>query len=254
MALQEEFERSGEWLFRWRSYIPLLLTLVVLAALPSFTYPEGSHGLDTAWDILCLGVAFFGLAIRIYTVGHVPDRTSGRNTRGQVASHLNTTGMYSLMRHPLYFGNFWIWIGVSLFPRVWWCTFLIGLGLLFFYERVMFAEERFLRATFGEAFAEWANRTPAFWPRFRNWQPPALPFSWRMALRREYSGLFAIIASLTFLEVVGTGIVEHRFELEPFWAVLFFLGLASYLALRTLKKKHLLEPRKEPAENSSALE
>ena len=89
MPLHEEFERSGAWLFRWRSYVPMLLIVVILLALPGFTYPVGNHGLDQVWDFACLAVAFFGLAIRVYTVGHVPDRTSGRNTRQQVASELN---------------------------------------------------------------------------------------------------------------------------------------------------------------------
>ncbi len=242
MPLHDEFERTGAWLFRWRSYVPLLLVVVVLLALPEFTYPLGSHVLDQFWDFLCLGIALFGLAVRVYTVGHVADRTSGRNTKEQVASELNTTGMYSLMRHPLYFGNFWIWFGVSLFPMVWWCPILVALGVLVFYERVMFAEEKFLKSRFGDAFIEWANRTPAFWPRFRNWQPPSRPFSVRMALRREYTGLFAIAASLTFLEVLGTVIVEGRFHVETFWAVFFTLSLVAYVTLRTMKKRRLLDP------------
>ncbi len=249
MPLREEFERSGNWLFRWRSYVPLLLVAVPLLALPGFTYPGGSHALDQVWDFACLAVAFFGLGVRLYTVGHVPDRTSGRNTRSQVASVLNTTGMYSLMRHPLYFGNFWIWIGVSLFPRIWWCTLLVALGILFFYERVAFAEERFLHSRFGTAFLDWANRTPAFWPRLRNWQPPVLPFSWRMALRREYSGFLAIVAAFTSLEIAGTVIVEHRLYVEPFWSVLLAVAVTTYAILRTLKKCHFLDPprHREPA-------
>lgn len=242
MPLCEEFERSGAWLFRWRSYVPLLLVVVVLLALPGFSYPGGSHTLDQIWDFLCLTIALFGLAVRVYTVGHVADRTSGRNTKEQVASELNTTGMYSLMRHPLYFGNFWIWMGVALFPRVWWCTALVAVGILIFYERVMLAEEKFLKSRFGDTFVEWANRTPAFWPRFRNWRPPSRPFSFRMALRREYSGLLAIAASLTFLEVLGTIIVERQFYVEPFWMVFFTASLVVYLTLRTMKKRHWLDP------------
>ena len=32
--------------------------------------------------------------------------TSGRNTHDQVADSLNTSGIYSIVRHPLYVGNF----------------------------------------------------------------------------------------------------------------------------------------------------
>ena len=39
-----------------------------------------------------------GLALRAFTVGSVPSRTSGRNTHGQVAASLNVTGMYALTR------------------------------------------------------------------------------------------------------------------------------------------------------------
>ncbi|MGB8874133.1 MAG: hypothetical protein WCC75_12145, partial [Desulfobaccales bacterium] len=45
--------------------------------------------------------------------GLPPRGTSGRNTQGQVAETLNTTGIYSLVRNPLYLGNFLIWLGLS---------------------------------------------------------------------------------------------------------------------------------------------
>lgn len=246
MPLLEEFEHWGNWLFRWRSYVPLVQFAVVLVAFLDFSYPLGSHAVDQAWDSFCLAVAFFGLAVRIYTVGHVPERTSGRNTKRQVADTLNTTGAYSLMRHPLYFGNFWIWFGISLFPRVWWCPVITTLATILFYERIVFAEEQFLRDRFGDRYVTWACRTPAIVPRFRNWRAPAQPFSGRMALRREYSGLFAIVLVFTGMEVLGTLVVERQIHVEPFWSALFLAGLVSYVVLRTLKKRRLLDiqPRK----------
>ncbi|MEI3590430.1 MAG: hypothetical protein V8Q44_05920 [Alistipes ihumii] len=63
----------------------------------------------------CLLVSLFGLAIRIRTAGHTPDRTSGRNTaEGQVADEPNTTGIYSMMRNPLYVGDLFKWPGIAL--------------------------------------------------------------------------------------------------------------------------------------------
>ena len=52
--------------------------------------------------------------MRFYTVGTTPKETSGRNTNQQVAAVLNSTGMYSMLRHPLYLGNYLIWVGLSI--------------------------------------------------------------------------------------------------------------------------------------------
>jgi protein-S-isoprenylcysteine O-methyltransferase Ste14 len=237
MALKEELQQSGVWLFRCRSYLPLLLAVIFLAALRDYHYPYGSHALNRLWELFCLSVAFAGLGIRVYTIGHVPFGTSGRNTKGQVASVLNTTGIYSIVRHPLYLGNFLIWLGVSLFPRVWWCSVIIVLIFWLYYERIMLAEEDFLERKFGESFIQWAAKTPAFIPRFRNWLRPELPFSWKHAVKREYSAFFAIIAVFSVLDLVGALILHGRLALDWIWVIIFFSGLMIYLTLRFLKKR-----------------
>lgn len=105
MELAEHFERSGNWLFRWRSYLPLAFFGVVLLGVHGPRYPGGSRLLDLSWDVLCFGVGVVGVLIRALTVGHVPAGTSGRTTWRQEAESLNTTGMYSIVRHPLYLGT-----------------------------------------------------------------------------------------------------------------------------------------------------
>ena len=237
MALKEEFEKVGNWLFRWRSYLPLLLAGIILTGMWNFEYPGNSHYLDRVWELLCLAISLFGLVIRSYTIGHTPKGTSERNTHSQEAKSLNTTGMYSIVRHPLYLGNFFCWLGVSMFPRVWPVSGIIILTFWLYYERIMFAEEEFLRRKFEEEYEKWTNKTPAFFPRLKNWVPNVLPFSIRNVLKREYSGLFAIIVSFTFLEIIGDIFAEGVFELDPLWVTLFLVGMTAYLALRTLKKK-----------------
>ncbi len=236
MPLREEFVRSGGWLFRWRSYLPLILFALLLGQLSRFSYWGGSHRYDLEWEAVCLGVSMLGLAVRVLTVGHAPQKTSGRNTHAQVADELNTTGMYSVVRHPLYLGNFLIWMGVALFLHDAWIAVLVALAFALYYERIMFAEEEFLRASFGTGYVAWAQRTSAFLPDPRRWSPPSLPFSLRNVLRREYSGLFGVIASFTALEVGGDWVVRNRLLLDPVWAVLFGSSLVLYLALRFLKR------------------
>ena len=105
MSLRTELENTGSWLFRHRSYLPLLITPFFLVGMVSFTYLSQNHTLNEAWQIFCMLVSFLGLAVRIITVGRGPIGTSGRNTREQVANTLNTTGICSAVRHPLYLGN-----------------------------------------------------------------------------------------------------------------------------------------------------
>ena len=188
--LRKELARSGNWLFRWRSYLPLALAGIILPAMRHFQYPAHSHTLDQLWEVVCLVVCFFGLGIRVYTIGHAPPGTSGRNTRSQIAEQLNTTGTYSVVRHPLYLGNFFIWLGISMFVHTWWVSLIFVLVFWIYYERIMYAEEEFLSNRFGEEFEQWANRTPAFCPAIKRWERPATRFSVNRVFGSEYSGFF----------------------------------------------------------------
>ena len=72
MAMREEFETSGAWLFRWRSYVPLLLLALLLWVVHREPRPY-AHSIDDAlWDMLCLLVALLGMAIRVATIGCTP--------------------------------------------------------------------------------------------------------------------------------------------------------------------------------------
>jgi protein-S-isoprenylcysteine O-methyltransferase Ste14 len=237
MALQEQFETTGEYFFQWRSYLPLALAVLFILALVQFRYPFADRGLNLAWDGGCLAVALVGQVVRFFTVGFVPRGTSGRNTRGQVAEVLNTTGMYAVVRNPIYLGNFIIWFGLSLFMKSVWFTTVIILFFTIFYERIIFREEAFLRQKFGEAFMEWAAVTPVFLPKFRNWRPPSLPFSFKSALNREYGTFFAVIATFTVLEVLGGLFSYGKLTIDPLWVKLFIFSGVLYLTIRYLKKK-----------------
>jgi protein-S-isoprenylcysteine O-methyltransferase Ste14 len=237
MPLQEDFENLGNRLFRWRSYLPLLLGVLFILALLNHQPAAAALGPDWTWQFDCLLVSLTGLGIRFYTVGFAPRGTSGRNTRGQVAEVLNTTGMYSVVRNPLYLGNFLIWLGLALFIKVWWCVVIVVLFFILFYERIIFAEERFLREKFGATFFAWAEKTPAIIPRLKNWRPSDLAFSWKSALVREYSSFFAAIASFTVLAFIKDSLEHDRLTLDKTWIEIFLVGLIIYLTVRTLKKK-----------------
>ena len=195
----------------------------------------GSQGVER----LCvcrLSVSFFGLGIRAFTIGHTPKGTSGRNTRGQVAETLNTKGIYSLVRNPLYLGNFFMGLGPALMVHEWWLTVIYVLTFWLYYERIIYAEESFLEAKFGTTFTEWARVTPCIQPKLTGYRKPDLAFSARNVLRREYNGFFAVVLVLFMLETVADLSVLGRFEFEKEWLFLVAVSFAAWLTLRLLKR------------------
>jgi protein-S-isoprenylcysteine O-methyltransferase Ste14 len=233
MGMREEFEAAGNWLFRRRGYLPLLLFPILLIGAAD---TEGTV-LGAGWEALCVALALGGLALRAATVGFVPKDTSQRNSARPQAEALNTTALYSVVRHPLYVGNYLMWLGVALFSRAWWAPVIVSLVFWLYYERIMFAEEEFLRRRFGEDYTAWAAVTPAFLPRLRRWRPPARRFSLLTVLRREHSSLLALIASLTALKVVSEHASTGRLALDPVWAAALGITLVLCLGVRTLKHR-----------------
>ncbi len=240
MALIEEFDKSGNWLFRWRSFLPL--ALYVMAAFVILT--EADQHLphfDETWAWVCIAVSFLGLLIRAITIGYTPKGTSGRNTKeGQVAEVLNTKGIYSTVRHPLYLGNFFMWLGIIIYVGNWWFTIVCSLLFWLYYERIMFAEEFFLRKKFGQVYLNWAEKTPPFWPSLSHWQSAGWEFSIKNVLKREYNGFFAIFISFTLLDVlknyVHYGIASWRDAVSPFWLWALAVSFVIFIVLRSMKK------------------
>jgi hypothetical protein len=192
--------------------------------------------LQEYWEALCYSVSLAGLAVRVATVGFAPAKTSGRNTRYQQAAQLNTSGMYSIVRHPLYVGNYLMFLGVSLFPREWWVPVLVSIAFFFYYERIIYVEEDFLQKNFGAQFEAWAAKTSVFFPRIGRWTSPDLPFSVRTVLRREYSGLLGIVFAFFVLESVENYVVLKHVVLDIDVTVCLVVTAVAYLVLRGMKR------------------
>ncbi len=238
MAFKNEIGEQGRRLFKWRGYLPFLIAPLVLSAY--FSSEIDSLFADAArsgiFQAMALGTSFIGLCIRAFAVGFVPKGTSGRTTKGQIADSLNTTGMYSVVRHPLYLGNFFVFLGIVLIVGHFWMLLVSLLLFLVYYERIIAAEEEYLIYQFGGDFLKWAQDTPAFIPRFRSYKKAALPFSLRSALRREYTTFLVVVLCFFVIEVAGNYIIERKVAIDMFWGGLTAFAFAQYIILRTIKK------------------
>jgi protein-S-isoprenylcysteine O-methyltransferase Ste14 len=238
MTLRDSLEHQGNWLFRRRSYLPIGFAPLVAWLLIDVARPEAAAARVTGrwWDGICLGVAVSGLVLRVLAVGFAPAGTSGRQVTRQKADRVNTTGLYSVVRHPIYLGNFLVLSGVTFLPGVLWFGCICLLAYVSAYERIAFAEEAYLDRKFGEVYRSWAERTPAFLPKLRLWRRPELPFSVRSVLRREYPAVLALAAAFALTKLALNIVTGRGLVLEPFWTTLFVIGAGLFVSLRTLKR------------------
>ena len=243
MSLHDTMIKHGNTFFRWRGLIPLLFIGPLVLALRESAYMETLFGetLEDIWVFLCFAISLVGLVIRGITVGYVPGKTSGRNTSEQRAEILNTTGMYSVVRNPLYLGNFIMILGVMLSIKVWWLCLIITLVFFIYMERIILAEESFLHEKFGEIYGQWREKTPAIIPNTKLWNTPEMTFSWKTVLKREYPGFLAIGTAFTVIEMASDVIFEGKsftaWIKEDFaWPVIFGIILVASLTVRHLKK------------------
>ncbi len=235
MALIHSFEEDGNWLFKRRGIIPLVLFALALPAVFFTDYFSMSNSFITTINYTAALLSLAGFAVRAYTIGTTPRGTSGRNTDKQVAEQLNTSGIYSMVRHPLYLGNYLMWIGIVLFTKNFSFTIIVSLLYWIYYERIMFAEERFLEKKFGEVYMTWSKKAPAFIPRFGSFRKSEVSFSMKSVLRREYSGVLATVIGFVYVEGLIGFVKWHEFHIGEKFAWALGAAALSALFLRSLK-------------------
>lgn len=235
MALVHEFENSGNWLFKRRSWLPAFL--IVAGIITMYLGNRQAILFDLRDEMIFLGVSMFGQIIRIITVGYTPKNTSGRNTiNGQIADELNITGIYSILRHPLYLGNFFMWLGPVLFLRSLWFTIVFGLLYWLYYERIMFAEEQFLRRKFGDIYDKWSETVCSFIPVTFKFIPSKLPFSIINVLKREYNSFVNIFLIFTLLDLFRNYFLSGRIYFTKTWLYLSASAIIIWFVIRTIQK------------------
>ena len=237
MALREEFRSQGDFLFRYRSYLPVLILLVGVAVY-CYQLKNGDIRLSRGYDLLCIIVSLIGLGIRMLAIGYSADHTSGRNTQeGQIADEVNQTGLYSIVRHPLYLGNLFMWLGIAMMTQHFWFILAFMFMYWLYYERIMYAEEAFLIEKFEKSYLTWADGVPAFIPTISTWKKPKYSFSWVKIIRQEKAGILNLFLSFFLIWLIGRWFIGESISLvQSLWFWGFAFALFWYLMIKIIQK------------------
>lgn len=244
MTFDECVRALGIRLFRWRSWTFVLPAAIMLLFWNDYDYPVAGRAGSGLFELFCLLVAAAGIAVRVMTIGHIADGTSGRNTTSHKAAAINTTGLYSIMRNPLYLGNYLIFLGMSLLSQSWEVLAINTLLFAAAYVPIILAEEHFLLQKFGLAYQGYVSHVPRFLPRLWLWRKPDRPLSWRMILRRENDSLFSTVLAFLLIELVRQYTITGRVGLDVSWIIMGSVVAAVWVVLKALKRcTNLLKPR-----------
>jgi protein-S-isoprenylcysteine O-methyltransferase Ste14 len=74
------------------------------------------------------------------------------------ASSLQTTGIYSMTRNPMYVGLAIVYLAITCFVGNWWNIILFPVLILIVQEYIIRREEKYLEIEFGEAYEQYKRK------------------------------------------------------------------------------------------------
>jgi protein-S-isoprenylcysteine O-methyltransferase Ste14 len=235
MTTQNRSEKLGNQFFKYRGQIPVLFFLLAFFLMHYF--PAQNKWLDQSNTLIAVSLVVLGHLIRALAVGKRAAHTSGRNRDEQVAEALNSRGIYSMVRHPLYLGNITTYMGWVVFTGIDWLIPAMLIGFLFYYRFIIYAEEQFLTRKFGQYYLDWKSATPLLLPAFWKFRANPQPFSFKTVLENEYSGIAASMTTAWVL-LAFQWYVLGQFQEKSLLILAMALFIAVFtLGLRYLKKK-----------------
>jgi protein-S-isoprenylcysteine O-methyltransferase Ste14 len=220
-----DFQRAiGAACFRFRAISVLPVILLIFFVFD----PIDAGSANPILNILGFLIALIGAATRGFSVGYAKPFTSGRENYLKAES-LNTRGAYSIVRNPLYIGNFLIYNGVLVAyssPEA-----LVLFNIFFFvnYYFIILAEENYLARQFGDEFREYRRAVPKVIPRFALYQKNERP---KEKDTTCYWVLFYAVSLLLKQYKINDGVID-----KFYWHAVPVLGLFALNLMLSLSGK-----------------
>ena len=156
----QPFRKGQRPVGRQRTLLPLIIVvgLSLIAFLP-YADRRGLLTFESAGWLRWLGLGLYvaGNALAFAAVGTLGKQYSGYVTL-QEDHQLVQTGLYGVIRHPIYLRALLVVIGLPLIFRSWLFLVMLPLGAVFVAARIR-AEEKLLGEQFGAEFEAYRKRT-----------------------------------------------------------------------------------------------
>ncbi len=235
--MKEWRAEAGVKLFKYRSILPLPLIIIIVLTLK----PANLFSCNIILSLGGLGISLFGQIIRICAVGFSHAGTSGRESYFK-AETLNTSGIYSLVRNPLYWGNLLIFAGLFTAYANGWALLLVLGFLLSEYTLIISAEEHFLAEQYGDAFRAYCLKVRRWQPSWKHWEKPDLPFNLKKVVFKESDSLFNLLVGYLLVLNLKEKNFGGHWHISCWEILLTLLLVAAYLGIKIIKKRSATPP------------
>ena len=221
--------KFGNWVFHNRNWFFALFYATMF--IPSSALSE-NMGVQIG---LGLAIFLFGVISRGITIG-LEYIVRGGLYRQIYADKLVTSGIYSICRNPMYFGNLLILLGIGIFANSALFVFLTVPIFMFLYAAIILAEQSFLENKFGEEYNLYKKNVNAIIPDFTKIKKAfkGQEFNLKKVIRKEYNSFYLYIGGLLLL------LLYQKHISFIYFLIIGVILLVSYLTIRFLKKKNML--------------
>ena len=226
--------RLGDFSFKYRGYMLPIAVLLLFIPSPRFTPDPAVAG------FIGFLIAVVGQACRIGTIGLAYILRGGKDHK-VYAETLQTGGLYSHVRNPMYVGNFFLVIGLAVASNSW-VFALIGVPLsLGMHKAIVAAEENFLRNKFGPQYdaycasvPRWVPRLPGLFTTIRG-----MRFQWRRVVAKEYAATFdwfSAVAVVVLVKLAYDGLLDDHEGLTALMLAVVLVRFVLWFAARQINR------------------
>jgi protein-S-isoprenylcysteine O-methyltransferase Ste14 len=226
--------KLGNFIFHNRNIIfPLFYTLLFIPSPQLFTNPSFAM-------LLGFNISVMGQMARVITIGLVYIIRGGKNRR-IYADGLVTNGIFGYVRNPLYLGNIFILTGLGIASN---SVIFNGIAtpvFIFFWQAIVYAEERYLRKKFGVQYKAYCSRVNRWLPDFKGLRKSLAftGFNWKRVILKEYNATYFWMTGAVVIVMKHFYWHNNQYSFTNYkvtFIIMFALLTLLYLTVRYLKK------------------